>query len=42
MDKPDIETDTETIENPFDFSKLSGDKKIVEKFTFCETKDVQM
>ena len=42
MDKFDVETDTGKIENTLDFSKLSCDQKIVEKFTFRQAKNAQV
>jgi hypothetical protein len=42
MDKFDIETDTGKVENTFDIGKLSSDKAIAEKLSFCQAQDAQM
>jgi hypothetical protein len=39
MDQFDLETDTGKVENTFDISKLSRDKKNIEKLSFCQTQD---
>ena len=38
MDKFDIETDTGKIKNPFDFSELPCDKKILKSLNFVKRK----
>jgi len=42
MDKFNIEANTGKIEISFDFSKLSGDKKVTKELSFCKTKNAQM
>jgi hypothetical protein len=39
MDKFDIETNTGKIESVMYFGKLSGDKEVVEKLSFCKAKN---
>lgn len=39
MDKFDIEADTGKVEISFDFSQLSGDKKVTEMLSFCKTEN---